>query len=955
MDHSLTKKPAAKAIALILSLAMLATTPFMVNAPAARAAEDGNLTSTQGVYWFDPHEVGRDLTDTYVYDEELLKGDSLAYNDKLATMTYELAIASISSEREDKTPAGYANKSRNLRAYLEDNGFVDFDTNRYYKEKMTTETMGVACAHKKIVDNGKTYTLLAIVPRSAGYEAEWGGNFVMNETDEDTGDSAGFRHGKEIVLDYAKEYIEKYGISGDIKVWTSGYSRGAGVTNQVAAAILNRPNEVLGSSIDLTPENFYCYTYGTPKAASSVAGTEGDCTDSRFDYIHNVWEPYDIVTVAPPKNFGFARYGTDDHYASADRKARMLEFLEVTNKDIYDLYTDGGDPDGFTPMTIDMEALLDGEFKLTEDPDSYLPDDQVDFMEMMEDSLVEAVGGREEYSKEYYQAAMKDFGGYLFSHLGNMSALVDGIKADKFTPYMIGFVYATYMLERYKDMTFDRDTIRRIQEEIDALQDQIAEMEAAGEEVPDELIEALEDLEDQLAAGRTWGSVVEFAQGVSGILFGHVLASGLTEAGLPDEDAELYDRLTGVDEAGALSRLIAYLMLYDDRQTQQVISFTTVTQQTKHMATFIGNASSYMRPHNNEVILSWLRTLDPNYDDFEKENDAQIAGYRRLYIEQPTGVSVTGTVKDESGAVVAEFKDGKITSRTDHWIGITTCDTGSWLRIPLDQTYKVDLKVSKDTKLNLKATEYSVYEGKEVRTVKKDNKLNWTGLSVKKTDKVTWVISKVPGSAYKLASNAYYYIEKTSPKSNVLLAKGIASGSKAVKIQWNKVSGADRYVIYFSKCDTKNTKYALKRIKTVKAGKLTWTKTGLKKNKMYKFRVVAQKKVNGKYKDLAKSKVSHAITANQMKGFTNPKQLKLNKTKVSLKAGASFKIKASASAVKSGKKFIDHSAKFRYITDNKTIATVSSKGTVKAVAAGNCKIYVQTVNGIWKSISVTVK
>ncbi len=293
--HMKTRKLLTGIICLVMAVTMTA------GVPSVSVAADKSTTATQGVYWFDPHEVGMDLTDTFVYDDALLTGDSLGYNKKLATMSYELAIASISSEREPKTEAGYKNKSRNLKAYLEDNGFLDFDTNADYKKKMTTTTMGVACAHKKIKDNGKTYTLLAIVPRSAGYESEWGGNFMMGES----GDHEGFRNGKNKVLGFAKEYVAKKGIKGDIKVWTAGYSRGAGVTNQVAANLIADPTGALGSGVSLAPNNIYCYTFGTPNSASDPDAEWGAYNDPKFNYIHNTWEPYDIVTAAPPQSLGF--------------------------------------------------------------------------------------------------------------------------------------------------------------------------------------------------------------------------------------------------------------------------------------------------------------------------------------------------------------------------------------------------------------------------------------------------------------------------------------------------------------------------------------------------------------------------------------------------------------------------------------------------------------------------
>ena len=75
--------------------ALFAVTALCVGSLNAFAASTDSTTATKGVYWFDPHEVGMDLTDNYIYDEELLKGNSLEYNPKLATMTFQLAVSSI--------------------------------------------------------------------------------------------------------------------------------------------------------------------------------------------------------------------------------------------------------------------------------------------------------------------------------------------------------------------------------------------------------------------------------------------------------------------------------------------------------------------------------------------------------------------------------------------------------------------------------------------------------------------------------------------------------------------------------------------------------------------------------------------------------------------------------------------------------------------------------------------
>lgn len=762
---------------------VIAACPVVASGTTALATDAGNLTATKGVYWFETHEVGHDLTDTFIYDDDLLKGDSLNYNQKLATMSFELAVASESSERFPKTTEGYKLKSLNLRSYLTDNGFVDFDTNQDYKEKMTRESMGAACAHKKIVDNGKEYTLLAIVPRSAGYESEWGSNFKMSGSPDDIGDHAGFKNGRNKVLEFAGQYVEKYGIKGDIKVWTAGYSRGAGVTNQVGAALLAQPNQYLGSNVHLDPSNVYCYTFGTPKSAST--GTNGadfgQYDASLFKRVHNTFETYDIITIAPPAGFGFNRYGSDSDwshntYASAANKERMLWFLKQTNNVVYDLYMNGGDPDGFKPKTIDPKALIKEQKLVIKDdpnPDAYLPKNQRDFMRMMDESVNVAVDKdkaatgtttREKYCTGGYQDAAYYFCGWYFSHLEKGDALIQGIEGSRFAIPLVASMYISYMLERFPETQFSdlQGSKGAIELSISKLEAIIADMKTKGEAIPAGLEADIASFKSELNSATTFGDVSNRAGNIRTILFGSVFGSGLKNAGMDSDDPTAYNNLTGTAESRALSRILTYVMLYDVNQTEKKISFTEITQQVSHFATFMGNASSYMRPHNNEIILSWLRTLDSNYDDFVKENAAQQSGYRRAYISQPAGVDVTGQVKDENGNVLAEFKNGAMTSRSDNWIGITTSDNGNWLRLPADKKYFIDLDVSKETTLDLRMAEWSINDDKEVRIETSDKKYNWTGLKMKPGKKVRWVFEAVPAGSdgsYKLPSTAAYYIQ----------------------------------------------------------------------------------------------------------------------------------------------------------------------------------------------------
>ena len=217
----------------------------------------------------------------------------------------------------------------------------------------------------------------------------------------------------------------------------------------------------------------------------------------------------------------------------------------------------------------------------------------------------------------------------------------------------------------------------------------------------------------------------------------------------------------------------------------------------------------------------------------------------------------------------------------------------------------------------------------------------------------------IPGKSGEVTSDNYQikFVSgklKVKDKIGKLVAKGTAKGQTAVTIKWNKVTGAKKYVIYWAKCNKDESKVVCKKIKTVKASKRKFVKSKLKKNFKYKFCVAA---FDAKGKQLARSYEGHFTTGNVSGKFTNPKKLTVNKKKVNLKVGKTFKIKAKIKKVKSGKKLFTagHAPKLRYMSYSPAVATVSKSGVIKAKAKGFCRVYVQAVNGMWKVIEVNVK
>ena len=282
-----------KITAIMMSIAILMGS-LAVLAVGIHASEEEDEVK-KGGFIYAPHTyTDGDLTDIYYYTDGVFSGLSTEYNEHLATMSMILAAASISSQEPD---VPYDFKSQNLQYLFREWDFTGFDMNEYYTQKPSEQTMGVGIAYKVIGEGEDAYTVLAIVPRSAGYEKEWAGNFTVGKE----GTHQGFTTGRDIILDFASKYVEEnaYKFKGEVKIWTVGYSRGAGVANLLAAYLTDN-NEALGVKVE--KENIFAYTFGTPSTVEYATEEEKAALESNYMNIHNRYSTYDIVTYAPFKN-----------------------------------------------------------------------------------------------------------------------------------------------------------------------------------------------------------------------------------------------------------------------------------------------------------------------------------------------------------------------------------------------------------------------------------------------------------------------------------------------------------------------------------------------------------------------------------------------------------------------------------------------------------------------------
>ena len=337
------KRNATKWIGLLLVVALLAGLfPTAVLADAAARS----LPTEAEVRMVSVFHLGTEETDVCYYSDDWFLEDSSELNYALATLSAQACAASFSD-----TPDRTGIKISDLLTAL---GFSDIELNDYYKTPiMLEDSFGCLAAHRTIEDaEGNEFTLLAVFPRNAGYEYEWMSDFDIGAA----GAHEGFNEARDEVLRFLKQYIGKHEISGDLKVWGTGYSRGAGAANLVGG-FLAEDTGYFGADVSIAPEDIFFYTIGTPRTITTglkksevlnvstartgeqyadtpgetfaYAGTDGviDPAAAQYAGIHNFTALGDYITKLPSEDWGFTCYGTTTQISYDD--PTMLDWLAL--------------------------------------------------------------------------------------------------------------------------------------------------------------------------------------------------------------------------------------------------------------------------------------------------------------------------------------------------------------------------------------------------------------------------------------------------------------------------------------------------------------------------------------------------------------------------------------------------------------------------------------------------
>ena len=219
---------------------------------------------------------------------------------------------------------------------------------------------------------GTDQYLLPVIIRSNGYGGEWVSNVRVYDKDYE-GYAFGFRKPAEYAMEYLEGYIDglaEYGVTRDkLKIWISGFSRGAAVANNMG--------QMLDDDSGISPENIFVYGFAVPETAVSSITSAGE-----YKNLFSICSELDLVPRVPLVEWGYAHYG-NTLYLPAQSKS------ESTYKEL------------LPKMQANFAAImnanrLDG---VTNEPVLY----QEKTLDLLISFLMDAIGSPQEYKNEGWQ------------------------------------------------------------------------------------------------------------------------------------------------------------------------------------------------------------------------------------------------------------------------------------------------------------------------------------------------------------------------------------------------------------------------------------------------------------------------------------------------------------------------------------------------------------------------
>lgn len=318
---------------------------------SALAANDDYETVTGTIMFNAGHDdMETDHPCPFTYSDAYFADTAYNYRQDLATATMAMCLASGNVA----DPARYKEGPANLKDFFDQIGFEDFEANEDFTNRPGRNTFGVGIANKEISVNGEKFTVIGIGLRGCGYYAEWAGDLNVGLEGEHTG----FAICRDKALAFLQEYLANHPeITGKIKIWCTGYSRGAAGANLLGGRLddMIMAGQSIGKNVTLAIEDLYIYTFEAPMGADI-----NNVVKKVYNNIHNVVNYNDLVAKVAPECMGFARYGVDHVMPSAKLDDNYAE-LKAEMLKVFSTFENAGEYriDDFKYVTVTPGATAD--------------------------------------------------------------------------------------------------------------------------------------------------------------------------------------------------------------------------------------------------------------------------------------------------------------------------------------------------------------------------------------------------------------------------------------------------------------------------------------------------------------------------------------------------------------------------------------------------------------------
>ncbi len=670
---------------------------------------------------------GVDYTSTFYYTDDFFSpsaihetnSTSLKWSDltasemSLASMSFDFATAAYAtnvgnvknatSRTWDNTD--YSDKAVNARNLLTTCGFEGFEAYDY-NHAPTNDSIAYVIAHKKITvwdetaNDNKEFTLVAVGVRGAGYGAEWASNVTIGNKSNNqlpaNGRHWGFDDAAVTICAGIRSYLTAHNITSDAKYWITGFSRAGATANLVAGYVTDGAE----STYHTHQRDVYGFTWECPKGAAK--------SESALNYknIHNIINAMDAVPKVSPDAFQHQRLGVDyvmpyyGNTSTSENTAYYTRMREVLKTIAVGAYNYGGESYQADPL---IEYTDPANYPYNRTMTVYtitatrLIGDAIDGVLMDNFGTVEATGSNKKLTAKYIDKFIDDLinvflvSGAWSGKIGASNTTSALNNRTKFiAEYQAHFRNVLGYLLDYSGPAF----LGMVDALIDAVGDQ---MSMSNTVTNAGLGLAFLNFYEYPTSTYKWGVPPFIDPWV-----GSPSWAGQTRRAVLVSEAQpvvknVIRNMVGdfIDPQGITRTTFENSM---DKLVELVVNLYA-DELSRYNSNYFGTTLHYMWQilcvHEQEVVMSWIKSLDSNHMNRSARTITIPAGCdATLYEFRPEFEGNLNDELDTSAPVVAEVKNGALVTETlkDQRIYSTTSNGNIDIRYPASLQIRADIK-----------------------------------------------------------------------------------------------------------------------------------------------------------------------------------------------------------------------------------------------------------------------